>query len=108
MRRPHPKTRAAQEKPSGLYHTLTRSRNLPQVADFKQFLAVQRLDAAKKRVLYSDNEITARFCGAARRDSCRGVAVGAARADERALDVRERRRRQRGSGARPGAWRLHS
>jgi von Willebrand factor type A domain len=38
---------APREKPSGLYHTPTRSCNLPQVADFKQFPLVPRLTLSK-------------------------------------------------------------
>ena len=41
------KTSAPREKPSGLYHTPTRSCNLPQVTDFKQFPRVQRLTLPK-------------------------------------------------------------
>src|SRR5881394_2759371 len=38
---------APREKPSGLYHTPTRSCNLPQVTDFKQFPLVPRLTLSK-------------------------------------------------------------
>src|SRR5258708_6843815 len=36
-----------QKRPSGLYHTRTRSRNFPQLTDFKRFRALPRLTLSK-------------------------------------------------------------
>src|SRR5437773_7723652 len=99
------------EKPSGLYHTRTRSRNFPQLTEIKQVCAVLSLTLPKTGTYTDSNDSAAHFRDLrvrAPRVRDRGrLPAPRRRAGDPEISVRQRRQRRRRARARPRDDRFH-